>query len=653
MHNSIHGVQRLPLVLAILAALAPWWAACQRADDHRTNGEPAQQPLILPRPILHHRPTPRPGHRVSAVHHGSPHPARAALQLPDGQTWVATPGGILRFDGRLWTDPARATPVGRVGVAQGLPAARVNDLARAADGGVWAATDAGLVRLDRLGLVRAEHLLSGRRVTALAGGWIGTWRGLVQRRRPHATVPGSEALAVTDLLACGAAGTLVATHASGLWLLDRRGVLRRLAGLADVRVGRLAGCQRPARRSAWAASMLGLFRVDLDQLRAHPVSAWRQHASQVATDRAGRVLLGTFGAGVQRLEGGRLAPLASNGRVSLLFAGPGGAWLVGTDERLTVVRPDGREVPLPVQGPPPGPVTALAPTPGGLWVGTFDQGLARLRRGRWERWSVGERRITALLSDSGGRLWVGTARGLFHRRGRGFARVRDPRGWLKRHVNAVREGAGRLWFAVYPGLVTLDTRRRPWRFVYLGATGAEADRGLVGPTVYGVAFSRGGRRAWIGSDDGLSRLRTMTERGRASNLTDLGGALPDNWINDVRAAPDGIYVLTLRSGLLRVGQRTEVIHADLMTSPSVLLPLGAGAIFGTNSRGLAVLRDTAARTPTLAVLGPAQGITSRLVTALAHEPTRDRLWIGGEAGVERLDAATTALGLNTTKGDDR
>jgi ligand-binding sensor domain-containing protein len=294
-------------------------------------------------------------------------------------------------------------------------------------------------------------------------------------------------------------------------------------------------------------------------------------------------------------------------------------------------------VALPLQGPPPGPVTALALQGRALWAGTFDQGLGLLARGRWHRPRIFDDRITSLVVGPSGRLWVGTASGLAVQRtgARGFERVKDEPGWLRRHVSALRRQDEWIWAAVWPGLVAIDARSDPPRMLHFGATGHEHDAGLVGPTVYGLAFT--GTGLWIGTDDGLGLLEGSGARG----VTDLGGELPDNWINDVRAHREVVHLLTLRSGLLRIDQGgTRVVHTALMTSPSVLLPLDGGVLFGTNAAGLAALRGGAIRT-----FGPAEGLASTMVTALAHDPMTDRLWIGGNAGIDRVDGARRAFDL--------
>ena len=602
-------------------AFALLLASCAR-DRAPPPAAASLPPLDLPAPIVREQPRIRAGPRLAAAHLGSPFPARSALVLGP-ETWIATPSGVLRFDAHLGRDPAHAQPTGRVEVADGLPAAGVNALAKGRRGAVRVATDAGLAEVSADGRVRTVGL-RGQRVTALSRRLIGTWNGLLDARgRP---VAGGAGIPVTALHDCGPR-SYVGTHDRGLWILGAAG-LRRVSGVPAVRVGGLAGCG-PDRR-IWAATTSGLYEVAGD--RAFAVPAWLRHATTVATN--GRtVLFGTFGQGVFELRGRTVRPLASGPRIALLHPTAAGI-LVGTDDSLAVLRPDGSQSLIALAGPPSGLVTALAAHEGRLCAGSFDQGLACLEQGRWRRLAVPDPRISSLVFDHAGSLWVGTAHGLFTERDQGLAKLQDPRGWLDAHIHFLRRQDDRVWVGAYPGLLAIDPTRDSPDFRYFGARGHDRDAGLSGTTVYGVAFTTA--TMWVATRSGLGALAPDGAR----VLTDLGGVLPDDWVNDVRASDQVVYALTLRSGLLSIAPTgTTVLASSLMTSPSGLLLLDGRPLFGTNAAGLALV-EQAAEGPRILVFGPAAGLASDTVAALALDGEADCLWVGGSGGIDRIDHAS-------------
>lgn len=617
-------------LLAVSSALA---AACgSRPAPPPRDPVTKSHPLHLP-PVRRVATTLAAGRHLSVVHHGAPHPARAVIAV-GRETWIATPAGVLRFDERLWRDPAHATPFAVIDLAAGLPASGANALLALSTRAVLVGTDRGLVTVSRRGVARGPVVFRGLRVTALTEALVGTAAGLYARRsrRPIRDASG---IAVTALAACGR-GAYVGTQRRGLLRLVA-GTLRPVQGIPDVRVGALGRCAPPS--GLLAATTAGIYRVVAD--RAEPLALWRRHATAVIDDGAvagGGIVFGTFGAGLRRAGPRGHDVLLAAARVHLVHRDPRGL-LVGTDQGLYVVTPGRKATRVPLDGPPRGLITAIALVGATTWVGSFDDGIARLQAGSWTRPAIFDPRITALAVDARGRLFVGTASGLGEVVGDRVLRVADPRGQLARHVSTLRRRGHELWVGTHPGVAILDTRRDPPATRYVDSGPGK----LAGPAVYGIAFSGATATAWIGTADGLTALH----RGEARTLTDLGGVLPDNWINDVRAAGDSVYALTLRSGWLRVTPgAAEVFSSSLMTSPSAMLLLDDQLVFGSNDRGLVVAERRVARSATarLRAWGPAEGLPSRLVAALAHDPRGDRLLVGGDAGLSVIDDARAALG---------
>ena len=83
-----------------------------------------------------------------------------------------------------------------------------------------------------------------------------------------------------------------------------------------------------------------------------------------------------------------------------------------------------------------------------------------------------------------------------------------------------------------------------------------------------------------------------------------------------------------------------MIGSSLMTSPGVLVALEDRVLWGTNTAGLVV---TGGRR--LVSYGPAQGLASATVTALAFDALNDTLWVGGTAGIDGITGASDLLAV--------
>lgn len=582
-----------------------------------TEAPPAPLPALMPSRVRLHDATIRPGAGLRVRHEGSPYPARAALRV-GRETWVATPAGVLRFDERLWRDPAHARPMGGV---DALPSPDVRALAVSPDG-VWVGTARGL----RVVGPRAVTHLAGHVVTALAPPFVGTARGLFCLDAP---VRGADSLHVTALLRCGDT-LLVGTHDRGLWTSAGGAPLAPVPGLPTARVDALAGCDDP-----WVATLRGVFRLRAGVVR--PVDGAHAHATAIAPVGE-RVYVGTFGDGVALVDGGRAAAVTFAGRVSSLTRDPAsGALLVATDRSLDVVRP-ASSARVRLDDGPRGRVVALVAHAGSLWAGTLAHGLYRRARGAWRTVDGFDARVSALAAGPDGRLWVGTAGGL-GRLAIDGARVepfRDPRGWFARHVNALQPEGDTLWVFAHPGAVGVSfAGGAPTGFRYLGSTDAteRVTPGVpftkeLGALRRATLFARSG--AWLASAEGLLR----DDGGDLRALTELGGALDDRMIYDVEARGDEAWALGWRAGLLRwAGGTADVWPARWLATPQGLVPFRGGWLVATADRGLVrVSRDRGGLRFT--AWGAAQGLAGDAVDAVAV--TDEGVWVGEAEGVDRL-----------------
>lgn len=564
--------------------------------------------LRLDVPVLRHEIAPRSGQPVRVAHFAPDAPAKAVLPVDRPSTlWLATPRGIVRYDKN-----ARAALVPVIDIAGGA-----NALARDGEEHVVVATDRGLIRATVSTATRVQTLLHDRRVTAIDGDWAGTWDG-VFAWRDEAVVPATIGWHVTAVRQCGDY-LYIATQDRGLFAIQaKRGgtpAPRLLIGDAQT----LSPCFR--NRALFAAGVGGIHHLDRGRVRDAGAPIWREHATALARD-GDSLLFAAPTRGVFEYDGQHVRRLVARPRVTMIHRdGARGPLLVATEAGLTLFTTEGDHIAdIARSGPAPSLITAILPASNGtLYAGSFDRGLDRFDGERFIRCPLGDERITTLIEDADRRVWVGTAAGLERTDEHGrFAPFADPQGWLRGHIGAVRSEGRTVLIGTHAGVVAinLDHIDRPRYFV-------------GGPTAYGIA--RWASALWTGSDAGLVRIDPTAT---TLSMTDLGGVLPDNWITDVRssASANAVFVLTLRSGLLRLSrERADVWPTSLMTSPSGLVVAGEKVLFGTNARGLAVLDHRGLHT-----YGPAEGVASPLIASLARDAA-GRIWLGGAHGIDRID----------------
>jgi ligand-binding sensor domain-containing protein len=506
--------------------------------------------------------------------------------LPVGDAlWLATAGGLVRASEELVED-ARFTTL------DGLPSVDCWALAAAGEH-LYVATPGGViaVRLDEGRPAGAQlYELPKARALAMVGGvlWAGTWGGGVVR-----------------------------------W----DGAHFVASPLIGAQVNRLVA----EGRHLWAATAQGLARLDGDSVR------WWRRQEGLPDDFVWDVSEGLVQtmAGPARLDGERLGPEPGPAarRLGIPF---GDGHLVVGDEGVSRLGPDGaaRAVLQPLGLPSPD-ITALAVGEEALYVGSFDAGVAAVRR---EQGSLAIERIEGLIDarinalavrrDRGvEELWVGTARGASRVREGKVTHFTVADGLPDDHVNAIVADGERVRLVTNGGWAEVGPS---------GVTRVTPESGL--PVTRLQAMARAGDGAlWVGGARGLARL----EGDKWSTARALTGELPDDFVTALAAAGDDLWVGTYSSGLARrVGRRWIVLREPEL--PSNWINQGALAFWrdriwgGTVERGLMISprqrpgEDEGRWTS----LGVADGLPSADVTALAAD--EDGLWVGTRGGVARV-----------------
>lgn len=265
-------------------------------------------------------------------------------------------------------------------------------------------------------------------------------------------------------------------------------------------------------------------------------------------------------------------------------------------------------------GLPATPVTVLAADgPGAVLVGG-PGGLGRLAGGKYQH-LLGEP-VFAALRASGGRLWVGTTRGLVALDdGKAAVRLTRAEGLAGDEVRALASDREALWVGTYSGLSRIEGQRIE---TFRAADGLPDDR------ITALAIDREAG-VWLGTRSaGLARL----SRAVITGISTRNGLPADHVRGVVQDAKGTVWILTA-GGLSRVAgghvsslrTGTELPDTDLRT-----LAVAPGGDVWIGTRGSGLVR----RAPDgqLQTIGEKQGLpTDHVFTVLA---ARDgRLWTSG------------------------
>jgi ligand-binding sensor domain-containing protein len=525
----------------------------------------------------------------------------AIRQTSDGYLWLATDGGLVRFDGIDFTLFDRRT-------SPALRSNLIGALAETADATLWAATADGLVRrtqgsLQVLGA--ANGLPAGPITGVVPAGWNKLWvltpEGVAFGSGDRFTlVPG------LDAPLTGRDGAPIASGAAdgSLWLATAHNVVQ-------LRDGRVVSTL-PASADLLAVAPDGSLWLTREGALFH----YQQGVLAPVPLRAPASPKGGLGSTLRTLYAGANGTiyLATSSALGILSPSGAFAWKTADDDL-----PASRILHL------------FEDRQGALWIAA-ENAIARYAQGRFETLHArsGAAGIEAFYEDREGNLWLGTdAAGLLELRQQRFTTLTSADGLPGDVIRTLLIGKDGIWSGTDGnGLAHLHSSgpdsfgpASTWQTL-------TTQQGLASNTILSLAAQRDGSLA-VGTPDGLDHLAN----GHATPAQ-RSDALPDDFVRSLLYDPDGSLWIGTRRGLARQAATGLTLwsHSDGLGSDLVgALSLdrshpGASALWIGTRGGLSHLENGH-----ISTLTTHNGLSSDVITAL-HQDELGALWIGTNGG---------------------
>jgi ligand-binding sensor domain-containing protein len=411
------------------------------------------------------------GHRFAEMNSDPPRQINAGplVEGPDGDLWVGTVFGVLRFP-RAEIDQRRQTPsVYHLGQDA---ADAVLCLRFTREGVLWAGTPDGLFyfakdhfqqvvawrHVHKIGEARNGHLLL---TTAL--GFV-EWDG--SRLIEHPEIPAALGIHADDVFQ-------VLQDRSGVtWYGTRKGIFRQLGGsvkhfLPDPARGKNEVLQlyEDLAGNVWFLTGAGLFRASADSLEC---VAPEINGRGITADGDGNLWIGTNGAGLVRFKNRTIRTftkadgLPNDVVMTVLAAADGKLWAGNNCGGLSWFDGARFHTYAEKDGLTNSCVSALAEdSKHDVWVGTMGGGLFRFHAGHFQAFTqtdgLGNNTVTCILSARDGSLWIATTEGLT-RLCEGVFRNYTTADGLSSVVvsNVFQDRSGAIWVGTKSGIDRLD-----------------------------------------------------------------------------------------------------------------------------------------------------------------------------------------------------
>ncbi|MCA1568330.1 MAG: histidine kinase [Acidobacteria bacterium] len=531
---------------------------------------------------------------------------RAVQQTRDGYLWIATQGGLARFDGVRF----------HVFNQQNVEEFRTNEcseLLEDASGRLWIGTvGGGLVRYEAgkfTAYGRAEGLPTDvviRLYADRAGRlWITSYESLTlfdgDKFTTFNTADGGRSVYAIPFYE---------DEAGRVWFFNSRSPsFANSSSLGFYADGRLHTGDEAARLFPY-------------KFASNPGALLVRDAYWVQSQETRKLTRLPFAAGGAQAEvkyGAGIAP------VRAYEDALGRLWIISNSQELFLLS-DGALRRVTSNAPPRGAINALhADREGNLWVATSN-GLTRLKAQAFAAYTtadgLAQESPWTIFEDSRGELWIGTSDGLNRRRkkGGGFDTYTTRDGMAGSAVVTIAEDAsGRLWFGSTDGLTSYKDGQ------FQAYTRRE---GLLNENVRGVFVDRRGR-LWVGTVGGLH----LYESGRFQPYTTAEG-LAHNSVLFIHEDAGGSLWVGTPNGLNRLrDERFEAFTTRDGLGSNIVIgahETGDGALwFGTLGGGLARFKDGRFKSVTSQA-----GLGDDTITRVLEDGAGN-LWMGSTRGVLR------------------
>jgi ligand-binding sensor domain-containing protein/signal transduction histidine kinase/DNA-binding response OmpR family regulator len=391
----------------------------------------------------------------------------------------------------------------------------------------------------------------------------------------------------------------------------------------------------------WLGTEEGLVRYDGKQFkvfRSTDVEQLSDHKIKTLyKDRAGKLWIGTYAAGITCLKEGKFTPYTntddkglSHSRVLCINEDREGNVWIGTDSRGLYCLKQGKVTSMTVkEGLSDNKIWSIyEDRQGNLWIGT-DSGMNRLKNGTITTYTTREglsyNSIWSVVEDRNGNLWIGTNGGGLNRLKNGkFTVYTTKDGLSSNRIKALYEDRdGNLWIGTLQGLNRLENGQ---------FSTYASDEMASQPSIQALYEDREGS-LWIGTElNGLLRLRD----GKFTSLTTKEG-LSDNRVRAVYEDREGSLWLATFKGIncLKNGNVTLFSTKDGLSDDMVqaICQDQQGIMWIGTIKGLNRLEP---KTGKITVYTVKEGLSDDHIYVIC-EDRQGSLWIGTQkGGVSRL-----------------